>query len=281
MRFRRTGWFRLKTRPAGWPSLSGGQVLVSRRDLEKFSSPLVQRLVANGVKSGVVAPLIIHGRVIGTLALASLKDGAFTEADAELLTRIAGQIAIAVENALNFERASQAEQEIRHQFERERLMLEINNAVVSELSLRELVRVISTSIREVMDYDTASVGLYDPETNQLRAYLFDQPDSLPPIEEGTLIPLEGTVGGLAISSGRPAFIRRTDLNRATNDFDRRLIEAGIKSGGCVPLLAHDRMLGVLGVGEFSRGRFLGRRSGIARPYRQSNRHRRGKRPGLS
>lgn len=56
-----------------------------------------------GVKSGCVVPLICHGNALGTLAIASLREGAFTEADAELLSQIAAHVAIAVENALNYQ----------------------------------------------------------------------------------------------------------------------------------------------------------------------------------
>ncbi len=134
-------------------------------------------------------------------------------------------------------------------------MLEINNAVVSQLSLRQLLRVISTSIRAVMGNDSASVAVYDPETNQLRACLFDLPGNLPAIEEGTLIPLEGTIGGKVFTTGQPVFLNRDVIERVSSDFDRWLIEAGIRSGGCVPLLAHGRKLGVLGVGSFREDAF--------------------------
>jgi formate hydrogenlyase transcriptional activator len=245
----------LEGTPAGIAVTERRTVLVSWNDLEKSSSPYVQRLIANGVKSGIAAPLILHNRVLGTLDLASLKKDSFTEADAELITKIAGQIAIAVENALNFERARRAEQEVRRQFERERLMLEINNAVVSHLSLRELVRVVSTCLREVLQPDLTGLSLYDPETNQLRAYVFDLPDNLPAVEEGTSIPIEGSAGGVAFMTGRPLFISHTDIERASSDFDRHLIAGGIRSGGCVPLIARGRKLGILGVGSFREDAF--------------------------
>lgn len=236
--------------PAGLAFTERRAVLVGRRDLDQFTSPIVQRLRATGINSGLIAPLLLHGRALGTLDLASLKDGAFTEADAELLSRIADQIAIAVENALNFERARKAEQEVRRQFERERLILEINNAIVSQLNLRDLVRVVSTCLREVLHPDVIGLSLYDAETDQLRAYVFDLSGALPAIEEGTPIPFKGSAGGAAFLAGRPVFFGRTDAARAPQGVDRKLIEAGIKSGGCVPLLARGRKLGVLGVGSF-------------------------------
>jgi GAF domain-containing protein len=65
-----------------------------------------------GVKSGCVVPLICHGNVLGTLAIASLRESAFSEADAELLDQIGAQVAIAVENSLNFEKLRKAEREV-------------------------------------------------------------------------------------------------------------------------------------------------------------------------
>jgi hypothetical protein len=44
-----------------------------------------------GVKSGCVVPLICHGNVLGTLAIASLRESAFTESDAEMLSQIGGR----------------------------------------------------------------------------------------------------------------------------------------------------------------------------------------------
>src|SRR5262249_12598885 len=208
-----------------------------------------------GIRSGGSIPLIAQGRKLGVLAVGSKRENAFSDDDKKLLVEVANQAAIAVANALNFERARKAEQEVKRQLERERLMLEINNAVVSHLNLRELVRVISTCVREVLQTDITSVSLYDPELNQFRAYLFDLPANLPSIEEGTPIPLEGTIGGRALTSGRPVFVKSTDITRAPSEFDRRLIEADIKSGGCVPLVMHDRKLGILGIGSFREDAF--------------------------
>jgi formate hydrogenlyase transcriptional activator len=245
----------LEDTPGGTAFTERRTVLVRRRDLENSPSPHVQRLVAGGLQSGLITPLISHGRALGTIGLGSLKDDAFSESDAELMTRVAAQVAIAVDNALNFERAREAELEVRRQYERQRLMLEINNAVVSQLSLHELVRVVSSCLRDVLNSDVTGLSLYDPETNQLRAYVFDLPKNIPPIAEGTPIPFEGSMGGRAFTTGQPVFLRRTEIERASFHFERGLIEAGIKSGGCTPLVARDRKLGVLGVGSFREDAF--------------------------
>jgi formate hydrogenlyase transcriptional activator len=230
-------------------------VLVKRLDLAEFPAEAMKRASAAGLQSGCSVPLISHGQVLGTLDVASLREAAFSEDDAELFTQIGNQVAIAVDNALNYERARKAEQEVKRKLERERLMLEINNAVVSHLSLRDLVRATSSCLREVLQHDVTGISLYEPETNQFRAYMFDVQGDLPVIEEGTPLPVEGTVGGLAFTSGQPVFINRIGAETATTDLDKRFYEAGMRSGGCVPLVSHGQKLGVLGVASYREDAF--------------------------
>ena len=246
----------LEGTPAGQVFLTGEPMLIKQTNPEAYPADRYSQYpVEASPKSGCLALLSSQGRKLGIAGISSIEVEKFTEADLELFTEVSGQIAIAVDNALNFERARQAEIEIRRRFERERLMLQINNAVVSELSLRELIRVISSCLHEVLHPDVTGITLYDPETDQFRAYMFDVPNSLPAITEGTPIPLEGTMGGIAYETGRAVFLNRPDPNQPMAEFDRRMVEAGIRSGGVVPLISHNRKLGFLGVGSFREDAF--------------------------
>ncbi|OQW65965.1 MAG: hypothetical protein BVN28_01070 [Nitrospira sp. ST-bin4] len=255
-----------------WPVVSGGLVpiegtpagvafrerrtlRVDSRELKQFSSPIPHYLVANGVKSLISAALIAHGHTLGTLDIVSFRDGAFTESEVMRISQIAEQVAIAVENALNFERAHQAEQDMKRQFERERLMLEINNAVVSQLDLRELVRVISSCLSEALEINAVGLSLYEPETACFRVYYYDLPDTIPPMEAGATIPAEGSIGGLALASGRPVLINRASEAEAFPESKRRFYDHGFNSGGCVPLILQGRKLGVLGILSFREDAF--------------------------
>ena len=246
----------LEGTPAGDVFTTGKPMLLKRPDPTKYPHDRYSQPDAEGSpRSACLALLSVHGRKLGIVGVSSTQDERFTESDLELFTQIAGQIAIAVDNAQNFERAREAEKEIRRRFERERLMLEINNAVVSKLTLKELIRDVATCLQNVLQPDVTGISLYDPETNQFRAYMFDLPNSLPPIEEGTPMPLEGTVGGMAFTSGRAVFMDGPEPGIQRHEFDQRLIDVGIKSGGVVPLIAHNRKLGFLGVGSFREAAF--------------------------
>jgi len=236
--------------PAGQVFLTGEPLLIRRPNPEAFPADRYsQRPVEGTPKSACLALLSSHGRKLGIAGVSSIQEEKFTESDLELFTQISDQIALAVDNSLNFERARQAEQEIRGRFERERLMLEVNNAVVSQLSLRDLVRVIGSCLRNVLQNDVTAVFLYDAEGHQFRSYMFDVPPSMPAIDEGVGVPIEGSMGGVAFQSGRPIFMTVQEIEGTLSDFDQALVNGGLKAGGIVPLIAHDRKLGVLGVGR--------------------------------
>src|SRR5262249_57836516 len=120
----------------------------------------------------------------------SLAESAFTEDDVELLTQIGAQAAIAVENAQNFNKAWLAQEQVTRERDRSRLLLEINNAVVSHLDLRELLKSIASSVRRIIPNDAAFLTLCDAEGKHIRLHALDlQALEKMPITEGVQAPL--------------------------------------------------------------------------------------------
>ena len=58
---------------------------------------------AEGIKTVCFIPLVNRGRALGNLSLARTTEGTFTQEDVDFLSQAAGQIAIAIENALAYE----------------------------------------------------------------------------------------------------------------------------------------------------------------------------------
>lgn len=83
-------------------------VVINRREeLQCFSHQVIRMLVERGFQSLCCLPLITHDRANGCLNLASHQEEAFPESDIEFLTQVAGQIALAVDNALAYQEISQ------------------------------------------------------------------------------------------------------------------------------------------------------------------------------
>src|SRR6202008_3427009 len=100
-------------------------------DPETFGSsvgrPYYQRVVAEGLVSGCDLPLVGRGGVVGVLAALKRSERAYSKDDVTFLEQVAGQVAIAVENALDYEKATKdrdketkqrlyLEEEIRSEF---------------------------------------------------------------------------------------------------------------------------------------------------------------------
>jgi len=80
-----------------------------RDDLESFGNPVgqrfYQRVIAEGFVSGCDLPLIGRSGVVGVLSARKRSERGFEREDVIFLEQVAGQAAIAVENALEYEKA--------------------------------------------------------------------------------------------------------------------------------------------------------------------------------
>ena len=86
-----------------------------------------------GVKALCLLPLVRCGRTLGLLAVARLRKDSFAKPDVDFLLQIAGQIAIAIDNALSYRKIS----ELSDKLAQEKLYLE--DEIRSELNFEEIV----------------------------------------------------------------------------------------------------------------------------------------------
>jgi formate hydrogenlyase transcriptional activator len=68
-----------------------------------------------GLKAGCMVPLVSRNRVLGLLGLGRREENAFSQADMGFLAQVASQIAIAVENALEYGQITQAKERLAEQ----------------------------------------------------------------------------------------------------------------------------------------------------------------------
>jgi formate hydrogenlyase transcriptional activator len=108
-------------------------VIVNQFDPAEFGPEAAQIVLGEGLKTLCVAPLVNRGRAIGVLGLARKNDTFFSEPDAEFLTEVAGQVAIAIENALAYREIS----ELKEKLSQEKLYLE--EEIRSELNFEHII----------------------------------------------------------------------------------------------------------------------------------------------
>ncbi len=98
---------------------------------------------AESVKSACFIPLVNRGRALGDLMIVRLTEGTFTAEDVDFLSQAAGQIAIAIENALAYREIS----ELKDKLAQEKLYLE--EEIRSEMNFAEIVGK-SSALRKVL-----------------------------------------------------------------------------------------------------------------------------------
>jgi len=106
----------------------------------RWDTPVI---LAEDLYSGCLLPLIRQNRTIGVLGLGSRVENAFSPEDVDFLMRAAGQVAIAVENALAYREIA----ELKDKLAQEKLYLE--DEIRSEMNFAEIVGK-SVSLRRVL-----------------------------------------------------------------------------------------------------------------------------------
>lgn len=231
--------------PARWVWQTQQPWVVSALQRDARFPEVTQWLTDRGIQSLCVLPITTALRRLGALAFGSTREAAYSEPDVEFLQQVARQVAVAVDNALNFDHVQSTQQQLKEERDRLSLLLEVNNAVVSALNLRELLKAVSSSLQRVVQNEYASLSLYDPETDQLQIHALDFPASKGLLQEGQSVPVADHPAGHALTSRQPVFLTRHDVEQFRSEVAQRALAEGIKSACCLPLISHGRPLGTL------------------------------------
>jgi formate hydrogenlyase transcriptional activator len=235
--------------PAGWVWQNQQPYIIRDVELESRYPRIVRVLKAHRVRTACLVPLTSAQRRLGALGFGCREEYLYSESELEFMKLVARQVAVAVDNALNFQDAQSAQRQLERERDRLKLLLEVTNAVNSTLDVRQLFAVISSCLRKVLQHDYTSLSLFDQETRQLRLYALDFPESKGFLNEEMSLPVESTPANEAFASRQPVMLVASDSPRFPSEIAGRHIAEGLKSGCCVPLVVHDQALGTLNVGS--------------------------------
>jgi formate hydrogenlyase transcriptional activator len=120
-----------------------------REDPEVFGNPdgqrLYERVIQEGLRAGCYLPLAGRSRVVGVLMLCRRSDNRFEDDDVILLEQVANQVAIAVENSLEYEKAvKDRDKEARQRlYLEEEIRGELGAIVGDSAVLKEALHIVS------------------------------------------------------------------------------------------------------------------------------------------
>jgi formate hydrogenlyase transcriptional activator len=118
--------------PAGIVLETGKALVLGAEELARFD-PEINPSLALGLKSACFLPLAARGRLLGTLNVGRFPERAFTQDDVDFLLQVAGQVALAADNALDYYQVAESRQRLAE----ERVYL--NEEIRSEQNFEEIV----------------------------------------------------------------------------------------------------------------------------------------------
>jgi formate hydrogenlyase transcriptional activator len=136
------------------------------------------------------------------------------------------------------------------------LLLDVTNAVVTELDTRELFRAVAPALRRCCSADVAALAIFDGESGVLRHHVCDAPEDfctpceMPPSVDRSL---EGSASGIVFTTGQPRIFSLRELEALSDSAFIR--EHGIRSVCSVPLATAHGILGTLDLGAFAADAF--------------------------
>lgn len=220
---------------------TGRPLILNRPDDIKQYVDRIDKRFGYPKRSCVSVPLLRGGEVIGALEAVNKEKGDFTGADVEMLTDLAEQVAIALDNARLYER-------VRREVREKELLYEVAQRISSSLDLEEVLDLIMDCLGEVVAFAAGGIYVVDPDTREIASlatmgYEQGMEDKVQ-LKFGT-----GVVGWVA-KNHEPAIV--DDVSK-----DSRYISARRETSSqiVVPLFAGDKIIGVINLESDEVGAF--------------------------
>jgi len=194
-----------------------------------------------GIKSIVIIPLVVHGRIVGSLSLDSYWRRAFTPDELELCHIIGNQIAV----ALDYTDALETAVANRRQAQ---TLREVSHLLNESLNLDEILPLILEQLQQVLPVDGSSIFLLVEGGIQMKAQWGDYAA----FAEQEIIPLEALWGATEIVKTKaPKLVPDTGQHSEWHTYPGSPIQSWLG----VPLMVRGEVVGILNIDGYIPGQF--------------------------
>jgi phosphoserine phosphatase RsbU/P len=186
----------------------------------------------DAVRSELAVPMTARGKLVGVLDVQSTHVKAYSDQDRAMLRLIAARVAVSIDNARLYLRVERQNRTLK-------TLSRLSQEFSSILNLDDLLGKISATVRTMINYDAFSIFLIDAERKVLRHRFSVRYDERVNLDN---IPLGKGITGAAAESRETVRVKDT-----TKDPRYIASHPEIRSEMAVPLIAQDRVVGVLDV----------------------------------
>ena len=220
-------------------------LLRSTNEMEPCYARLQAIFKRHSIRSICALPLTTAHRKLGTITFGSMQVDTYSPSEVRFMSQVAGYIALAFDDALNFAGLRRASEELQSKNDRLQLLLDVTNQLVSNLELRDLLCAIWQDVRRVMKCDYAGLSLPDAENKQLRLYAVDFPEGKGFLQEDLVYSIEGSPSGTAFRTMKPMTLQSPFTGWLHFPIVQIAVREDLKSFCFLPLISRNRAIGTL------------------------------------
>ena len=228
--------------PSGWVWMHQQELMFPHLESETGFPLVLGPLSKHGMRTYFVVPLTSGGKHLGALGIASNQSAAYDAEDLRLLRRVAELVAMAIDNTV-------VREALHSEKGRLQALVDVNRTLASSLEMQRLLPLISQCVTQVVPHDFAGVTLYEDDPGKVRAYVLSPANQVPIIESGKQVAMEQTISAPALREQVPKTLNAAELESHRSPIAHRILNAGIRTVRCVPLLSSSGPLGALNVGS--------------------------------
>ena len=225
--------------PAFLPDVS--EEMLKHPELAPFAAESVGRPT-------YVFPVSTSQQRYGLLVVTKDRGQQFVPEDVELLRSLASHVAVALESALARDNAELYQRQVVKERDRLRLLLEINNHIVSKLDIVELFRSASESIRSYFRADFTGYWLMDKPSNQLECVVLDFPAVKGALTEVVRSKLNDA-DHEKLRARMPELLSTNEIKNLPAQIAEKLKTESIASMAIAPMVTASGPLGVITMGS--------------------------------
>ncbi|HUF37042.1 MAG TPA: GAF domain-containing sensor histidine kinase [Anaerolineales bacterium] len=211
------------------------------------------------VRTWMRVPLISRGEVVGMLTLHHNRPNHYTDHHADLAMAFAEYAAIAMENARLFETLEKRTSELAS-------LLNVARTVTSTLDLESLLTIILDQLRQVVEYELATIRIIEGDDLVLVAA---QGGGLPALRSSYPWASFQTTREI-LAASEPRFVPDLGANTPLAEIVRKDLEIqtlqGIQSWMGIPLVSRERSIGLLSLAHTQPGFYNGSRVDLVNTF---------------
>ncbi len=216
---------------------------------EMFKYPELVPFAPQSVGRGTyIFPVSTSQERYGVLVVTKDRGQEFAPADIEMLRSMASHVAVALECALARDSAELYQRQVAKERDRLKLLLEINNYIVSKLDINDLLRSASASIRSYFHNEFTGFWLIDKQSNQLQCVLRDFPASKGFLTDVAVQELSST-DHEKLRAHKPELLYAAEIDNLPSAIAENLKAESIAAMALAPLATATGPLGVITMGS--------------------------------